>query len=133
MVGKMTESDKVTAKKAFLEGLTTKCSVYHAAKLASISRMTAYRWRLADANFSRDWDAAIEDAVDVVETSLYERALAGDTTATIFFLKGNRAKYRDRVTIDVNKLDSDIERELAAITTGSQTGITGEAESETVN
>jgi hypothetical protein len=126
-------SDNVTVKKNFLEGLTSKASVYHAAKIAGICRMTAYRWRLADADFARQWDAAIEDAVDIVETSLYERALAGDTTATIFFLKGNRAKYRDRVTIDVNQLDSDIERELAAITAGSQTAALGEAESETVN
>jgi hypothetical protein len=95
--------------------------------------MTAYRWRKDDDEFAKGWDNAIEDAVDTVETSLYERALAGDTTATIFFLKGNRAKYRDRVIIDVNKLDADIERELAAITTGSQATAFGEAESEAVN
>lgn len=40
---------------------------------------------------------------------------------------------RDKIQIDVNKLDSDIERELAIITSGSQASITGEAESESVN
>jgi len=39
----------------------------------------------------------------------------------------------DKVQIDVNKLDSDIERELAAITAGSQANLAGEVESETVN
>lgn len=35
---------------------------------------------------------------------------------------------QDKLTIDVNKLDSDIERELAAITAGSQADSAGEAE-----
>jgi hypothetical protein len=122
-----------TSKKRFLVGLVKKASVYHAAKFAGICRMTAYRWRKDDDEFAKSWDSALEDAIDTVETSLYERALAGDTTATIFFLKGNRAKYRDRVTIDVNKLDADIERELAIIAAGSQTTAFGETESEAVN
>lgn len=127
------KGDKVTVKKEFIEVLRAKCSVYHAAKEVDVSRKTVYQWRHQDLEFAQAWDAAIEDAVDTVESSLYERALAGDTTATIFFLKGNRAKYRDRVTIDVNKLDADIERELAAITAGSQADPIGEAESEAIH
>lgn len=40
---------------------------------------------------------------------------------------------QDKLTIDVNQLDSDIERELAAITAGSQAALISETESETVN
>jgi DNA-binding XRE family transcriptional regulator len=127
------KGNRVTVKKEFLEVLREKCSVYHAAKVVDVSRKTVYKWRHEDPEFAESWNAAIEDSVDKVESSLYERALAGDTTATIFFLKGNRAKYRDRVTIDVNKLDADIERELAALTTGGETPLTGESESEAVN
>ena len=125
--------DSVTAKKKFLEGLVKKCSVYHAAQIAGISRMTAYRWRKDDLDFAGAMDSAIEDAVDTVESSLYERALAGDTTATIFFLKGNRAKYRDRVQIDVSKLESDIERELAQLVAREEASSISETASETVN
>lgn len=42
-------------------------------------------------------------------------------------------KPTEKITIDVNKLDSDIERELAAITAGGQAALTGEVESEAVN
>ena len=40
---------------------------------------------------------------------------------------------RDKITIDVKQLDSDIERELAQLTAGSESPLIGEAESETVN
>lgn len=40
---------------------------------------------------------------------------------------------RDRITVDVNQLDSDIERELAAITAGSEAKTTGEAEGESIH
>lgn len=128
------EGDAVTTKKLFLEGLRTKGTVYHAAKLAGIARMTAYRWRKDDEAFRAAWNDAHEDAVDEVETSLFERALAGDTTCAIFYLKGNRANYRDRLTLDVNKLDADIERELALIAAGSESTAVGEVEgSESIN
>jgi hypothetical protein len=125
--------DRVTVKKEFLEVLRNKCSVYHAAKQVGVSRKTVYQWRHQDLEFASEWESTIEDAVDTVESSLYERALAGDTTATIFFLKGNRAKYRDRVQIDVQQLDTSIERELALLTAGGETDPSGEAEGETIN
>jgi hypothetical protein len=40
---------------------------------------------------------------------------------------------KDKITVDVKQLDSDIERELALLTSGRQTDISGEAESETIN
>ena len=40
---------------------------------------------------------------------------------------------KDKVTIDVNQLDSDIERELAAITAGSQAKASGETEGDTIH
>jgi hypothetical protein len=42
-------------------------------------------------------------------------------------------KPTEKITIDVNELDTDIERELAIITAGSEASLTGEAESETIN
>lgn len=126
-------SDNLTTKKTFIDELRVRCSVFHAAKAAQISRDTVYRWRKEDLQFAADWNDAIEDAVDVIEESMYQRALAGDTTLTIFFMKGNRARYRDKLILDVNKLDADIERELALIAARGEGAALGEAESESVN
>jgi hypothetical protein len=48
-----------------------------------------------------------------VEPALYELAKSGkNIIATIFYLKGNRAKYKDRLGIDVNAMDREIEERL---------------------
>jgi hypothetical protein len=59
-------------------------------------------------------------------------ALDGNATMQIWLGK-QLLGQNDKLTIDVNKLDSDIERELAAITSRSQTALAGEAESESIN
>ena len=71
-------------KKRFIETLTPQGTVYHAAQAAGISRWTAYRWRQDDAEFADLWDDAIEDAVDAVESVLYQKALAGDVVLMFF-------------------------------------------------
>jgi hypothetical protein len=48
----------------------------------------AYHWRHEDLEFASLWDEAHENAVDAVETVLYQKALSGDTIAMIFYLKG---------------------------------------------
>jgi hypothetical protein len=57
-------------------------------------------------------DETIEKAVDAVESVLYNKALAGDVVSMIFYLKAHRPKYRDKLNIDVNALDRDIEQRL---------------------
>lgn len=96
--GKQAVTDKsADKKKAFLEALCEKYSVYHSCKTVSIARSTAYEWRKTDTQFADDWDAAIDNAVDALEASLYERAKSSDTTAAIFLLKGAKPeKYRER-------------------------------------
>lgn len=43
---------------------------------------------------------AREDAVEALEDSLYERGLAGDNVAAIFWLKGAKPeKYREQVAV----------------------------------
>lgn len=99
----MIQRDISTAEKkqAFLAALQAKGSVYHACKTGGIGRTTAYRWREEDADFARGWDEAKEDAADNLEQSLYERGMTSDTTAAIFWLKGNRPeKFKDRVTAE---------------------------------
>ena len=101
--------------------------------------------------FAADWERVVELATEDLEKEVRRRAYQGveepvfyqgeicghiqkySDTLLMFAVKARKPEYRDKITIDVKQLDSDIERELAAITAGSQTNITSEAESETIN
>ncbi len=104
-------------KKRFIETLTAQGTAYHAAQAAGISRWTAYRWRQDDVQFASLWDEAIEQAVDAVESVLYKKALAGDVVSMIFYLKAHRPKYRDRLTVDINAVQREIEQRVREMTT----------------
>ena len=98
----MNPNDRPARKKAFLEELRQKYSVYHACKAAGIGRTTVYAWRQDDEEFAKAWDAALADAADVLEASAYQRALEGDTTLTIFLLKGAMPdKYKERTSTEL--------------------------------
>lgn len=101
-----------TRKKKFIETLEAQGTVLHAAKAAGVSRWTAYRWRQEDPEFDSRWDEALENAVDVVENSLYQKAVSGDTICIIFYLKAHRPIYRDRLNIDVEHVKSEIEERM---------------------
>ena len=100
-------------KKKFIETLTEQGTVLHAAKAAGVSRWTAYRWRKEDPEFDSRWDEALENAVDVVENSLYQKAVSGDTICMIFYLKAHRPIYRDRLNIDIEQVRGEIEERIA--------------------
>src|SRR5829696_6811049 len=100
-------------KKRFIETLTAQGTVSHAAQAAGVSRNTAYRWRREDLEFAEAWDEAHENAVDAVESSLYQKALSGDTICMIFYLKGHRPIYRDRLNIDIKQVKSEVEERIA--------------------
>jgi hypothetical protein len=100
-------------KKRFIETLSVQGTVYHAAQAAGVSRWTAYRWRHDDLEFAQAWDEAIENAVDAVESVIYQQAVGGNTLAAIFYLKAHRPQYRDRLNINVRQLHSEIEEAMA--------------------
>lgn len=102
-------------KKKFIETLTEQGTVLHAAKVAGISRWTAYRWREDDLVFAEQWDEALENAVDVVGDSLYQKAVSGDTICMIFYLKAHRPIYRDRLNIDIEQVRGEIEERIAQL------------------
>jgi hypothetical protein len=102
-------------KKRFIDALTAHGTVYHAAQAAGISRQTAYRWQRDDSEFADQWDEAIENAVDVVESTIYQQAIGGNTLAAIFYLKAHRPIYRDRVSIDIEQVKSEIEERMAQL------------------
>ena len=102
-------------KKRFIAALTAQGTVYHAAQAAGISRQTAYRWQRDDPEFADAWDEAIENAVDVVESVIYQKALSGDVIAAIFYLKAQRPKFRDRVSIDIEQVKGEIQERMAQL------------------
>jgi len=102
-------------KKRFIETLAAQGTVLHAAQAAGVSRNTAYRWRQDDHEFACLWDEAHENAVDAVESTIYQQALGGNTLAAFFYLKAHRPIYRDRLNIDIKQLHSEIEERIAQL------------------
>lgn len=112
-----THATEATVKQAlFLQGLRQTGTVLHAAEFAGINRVTAYQWRQLFPDFKLAWDDALEDPVDRVEKTLYEMATSGNNvTATMSYLRHNRAKYREETRIIVAKeVDETIDRAIMA-------------------
>src|SRR5687768_232619 len=104
-----------TKKKRFIETLAAQGTVSHAAEAAGVSRNTVYRWRQEDHEFASLWDEAHENAVDAVESVLYQSALRGNIVAIIFYLKAHRPIYRDKLNIDLKQVQSEIEEKIAQL------------------
>ena len=102
-------------KKRFIAALEAQGTVLHACKAAGISRQTAYRWQREDPDFAEQWDEAHENAVDVVESTIYQQAVGGNTLAGFFYLKAHRPIYRDRVSIDVEQVKGEIQERMAQL------------------
>lgn len=54
-------------------------------------------------------------AVDAIESVLYQSAMSGNIVAIIFFLEAHRPSYRDKLNIDVKLLHSEIEERMAQL------------------
>lgn len=122
-----------------------------ACEAVGISKQGVHNWRESDPQFASDWDRAVDLATEDLEKEARRRAYEGvkepvfyqgeicghvqkfSDTLLMFTIKARKPEYRDKITIDVNKLDADIERELAFIAAGREASLTDEAESESVN
>lgn len=92
-------------KKKLLEALHNSLGVVSAAcKEVNISRDTHYRWLREDENY-KDWVNLIPDVkLDFGENALLKQIQAGNTPATIFFLKtkGKSRGYGESQQIEMN-------------------------------
>ncbi|MEQ8252186.1 MAG: hypothetical protein RIB41_13180 [Oceanibaculum nanhaiense] len=61
----------------FLDHLADTGNVSAACRLAKLDRRTAYQWRGADADFRRQWQEALDAAVDALEAEARRRAVEG--------------------------------------------------------
>lgn len=110
----------VSNKSAFVQWYRRKASIYHAALAAQVARSTVYKWIEEDPQFALAVEESFEDAADAMETSTYEEALgtkdkAGNPLLKMFWLKAHRPKYRDRVSVDVEVVRSEIEQRMATL------------------
>ena len=76
----------------------SKCgNVTEASRVANVSRSRHYEWLKTQPNYAQAFSHAHEEAIDSLESTARDRAVAGSDTLLIFLLKGARPeKYRDR-------------------------------------
>jgi hypothetical protein len=109
-------------KAVFIRVLREKGVIRFAAKAAGINRATAYRWHDQDEQFREDWNSAVEDCIDRMEASVYERALKGDSLLTMFWLKAQRPKFRDRVAVDLPTIQNQVREFIKELISQSGSG-----------
>lgn len=86
----------------FLDALRSTCNVRLSASSAGIDRDTAYKRRRRDPSFAAAWDAAEQDAIDVLEAEARRRALSVSDTLLMFLLRAHRpALYRDNARLEL--------------------------------
>lgn len=106
-------------KPAFLQALAGLPNVRAACQTVGVARPTVYERRKADPVFAKAWDAAIDEAVDILEEHAWQRATTGTPTRPVvkrdgtiievmevsdtlmmFLLKAHRRdKYGDRLDL----------------------------------
>ena len=86
-----------------------------ACKACKVARSTFYDWYNNDLEFKASVDDVGEVSLDFAESKLLEQISAGNSTATIFYLKtkGKKRGYVERSEV-VNRVD--IETELQELT-----------------
>lgn len=91
--------------KIFLEELSQVPNVTRAARLAGVSRKTAYNHKNSNDAFSAAWDEAIEEAVDLLEQEMWRRAVEGTDKPIIHKgeVTGTMKEYSDTLAIFLAK------------------------------
>ena len=116
------DSATVERKRAFICAYREEGSIYHAAITARINRKTAYRWMESDPQFLEALEESKEDCYDKAETSVFRKALAGDSLLLMFYLKAHRPKFRDKVTIDIDAVNNEIQERMRGLKMGQVEG-----------
>ena len=93
-------------KPTFLKVLQATCNVTEAASRAGVSRARVYKLRETSTKFKKEFDEAVDIAVDALAMEMRKHALGEgkrefNVTAGIFLLKAHRPEmYRDNFSID---------------------------------
>lgn len=100
-------------KRVFLECLEETCSPKRAAEAVGVSRKTAHHHKKLDAEFSKEWDSAIERAMDDLLGEAHHRATVEKSDRLLEVLLKFRYgdKLSDRLKVQVEHstgLDADV-------------------------
>ena len=135
-------------KACFLEVLRQTAIVSRAAREAGLSSSTVYAHRTRFPGFARDWDAAVAEALDAVESGLIERARNGvekpvyyrgeivgsvrsySDALAMFLLKAKRPEVYDRIGrageapagLTEAEARAEVERRLNRLAEGARAG-----------
>jgi hypothetical protein len=102
-LAEFSKAEKDTLKRLFIEKLEEVYGYATASRQIGMDPTTMRRWRRDDSEFEEACTLARVSAKENLESSMYTRAMKGDTTAGIFMLKAmDPLKYRDRLAIDFN-------------------------------
>lgn len=64
-------------RKKFLEDLRIYGNVHHACRAIHVQPSCVYEWRKKDEEFAKEWDDALEEAMDGLEQEAYRRGVEG--------------------------------------------------------
>jgi hypothetical protein len=87
----------------FLAALSMTHCVQLSCRSAKVSRDTAYEHRKRDPEFAKQWDEAVEHAIDLLHARTFQRALEGDLEP-VFFMGmpvGYTRKFSDKLQIEM--------------------------------
>jgi hypothetical protein len=103
-------------KPAFLEALRNSANVRASCRAAGIDRSTAIKARQRDASFAAAWEEAVQDAVDTLTATAWQRAMTGGSDRLLEVLLRAYApeQFGDRLRVDVTTEARRIARELGA-------------------
>ena len=85
----------------FLERLAQTGNVALSARAAGVQRCTVYRWRDKWVTFAKEWDNALDEALDMLEGMAWKRAAKQSDRLLMFLLKAHRRGfYGDKQEIE---------------------------------
>lgn len=103
------DNSTVERKRSFLDQYRTHGVIYRAAQATGIHRTTVYKWLESDTEFVRAFDDCHQDTYDNLEASGFQKAMNGDPILTMFYLKAHRPKFRDKVSVDLDGVQEQID------------------------
>jgi hypothetical protein len=82
-------------KKRYLATLAKGRAPTMAARMAGLARSTVYKWRREDTEFNAAWADSVEQGLDLLEDSAYQRAMKSSDTLLMFQLRAPGRRSTD--------------------------------------
>lgn len=96
-------------RERFIAALRNSGNVRASCQAAGVSRVTAYRTYQESEEFAREWDEALEEAIDTLEAAAWQRARDGVTRTEPIMYQGQKVgervvtEYSDQLLVTLLK------------------------------